>query len=252
MKNHNPLVLVFVLLLSLPACAPAQGDLGCAATLEALASLRLETGEAPPHLLVMDPVERGTEFDPNRTFEVYTRLSMQEGYLLDYIYTYDGLDGHPALYARQASLPPWLSSVDVPPNPGYFLEHIQVEDTPEGYLQYAILASTAEQFYLFGQGNYNDQQILCSRKALREIVRSLEQGETGRSISAAERDQALAIGSVEPVVTLQAETATVQLVTFTRWGGFYRLTFTIERSFPHFILDARQEQVAPYNCGISL
>jgi hypothetical protein len=65
------------------------------------------------------------------------------------------------------------------------------------------------------------------------------------------RKQALAIKQVEPSVTIGEDTVEVRIVTFTKWGGFYRMTFTISREFPHYVLDVQQEILAPYNCGIA-
>lgn len=250
MKTRLPLILALVLL-TLPACGPAGPDLGCADTLAALADLRQGLGGIPENLLTESPVENGSEFDPNEYFTVYSHLSMQEGYVLDFVYTYDGLGGYPTLYARYNEWEPFLSQADLRPGMDNYLDHVQVDDTPEGYLQYVILASTAEQFYLEWHANYNDQEIVCSRQAIKDIVKALGSADFGYPITAAEKAQALAIKSIEPVVTLSSETVTVRVVTFTKWGGFYRMTFTIDRSFPHFILDVQQEQVAPYNCGIS-
>ncbi len=245
------LLILAALSLAPAACGPAAPDYGCADTIEALLALRQGLGEIPENLLAESPVENGTEFDPNQYFTVFTHLSMQEGYTLDSVYTYDGMGGYPTLYARNTGWAPFLSWADVPSGMDNYLDHVQVDDTPEGYLQYALLASTAEQFYLFWHANYNDQEIVCSRDALKDIVRSLRDEEFGYPITAVEKAQALAIQSIEPVVTLGDETVTVQMVTFTRWGGFYRMTLIIDRSFPHFILDAQQEQLAPYNCGVS-
>ncbi len=245
------LLIMLVLSLVLPACGPAAPDYGCADTLAALAALRQGLGEIPENLQTESPVEDGTEFDPNQYFTVFTHLSMQEGYTLDFVYTYDWMGGYPTLYARNTEWTPFLSWDDVRPGMDYYLDHIELDDTPEGYLQYAMLASTAEQFYLFWHANYNDQEVVCSRSALKDILKSLSSSDFGNPITAVEKAQALAIKSIEPAVTLGEETVTVEMVTFTKWGGFYRLTFTIDRSFPHFILDVQQEQLAPYNCGVS-
>jgi hypothetical protein len=250
MKNRILLILVVLSLLPV-ACGGSAKDLGCTESVTALAALQAGAGEIPQNLLTDTPVETGAEFDPNQYFTALPRLSMEPGHTLDYVYTYDGMGGYPTMYAREDVWAPFLSSADLRPGLDNYLNHVIVEDTPEGYLQYAILAASAEQFYLFWHANYNDQQIVCTKQALKDIVKSLNSYDFGVPITAAERRQALAISSVSPVVTLTEQTATVELVTFTRWGGFYRTTFTIDRTFPHFIVDVQQEQLASYNCGIS-
>ncbi len=49
---------------------------------------------------------RPKEFDPNAHFGVLKHLSMADGYVLDFVYFYDG-DGRPFLYARPASSEPY-------------------------------------------------------------------------------------------------------------------------------------------------
>jgi len=56
--------------------------------------------------------------------------------------------------------------------------------------------------------------------------------------------------NIEPVVNLTDDSANVQVITFTKWGGFYRLTYSISRSFPHTIIDIKEENLVPYDCGV--
>ena len=261
MKIRSALLLA-LFLLSLPACGPTVTDYGCADAVSALAQLRQGLGEIPANLLTEPPVENGTEFDPNSYFTIFTHLSMQAGYVLDFVYTYDWMGGYPTLYARKSDSQPFLSAADVPPGMDTYLEHIVVEDSPEGYLEYVLLASSAEQFYLSWHAGYNDRQIVCSSQALRTLVRTLAKTGFGNRIPIGEAVQALAIPSIEPVITSEGftvtetgsthdrETISVQVLTFSRWGGFYRTTFTFNLTFPHTILDVQQELLVPYDCGI--
>jgi hypothetical protein len=248
MKTRLTLLLT-VILLSLPACGPATPDLGCATTIQALYTLR-QGLVTPGNLLTNNPVKNGTEFDPNSYFEVFTHLSMQEGYSFEFVYTYNDLGGQPTLFAVPEEMGEFRSWADVPADRDYYLYHIQADDTPEGFLQYAILASTGEQFYLEGSSNYNDLQIVCNQKTVKNIVKAIQRGDYGQTLTAEARAQALAIQNVEPTVTIGDKTVEVQLVTFTKWGGFYRATYTFDRAFPHVIRDAQQEPLAPYNCGV--
>ena len=100
MKKSSFLI-VFVLLLS--ACGPASDKSGtistCRATVKAISAL---TGglEIPDYFLAENPVKTGSEFDVMDYFSVLDHLSMQPGYVLDYVYHYDGMGGYPVLYAR--------------------------------------------------------------------------------------------------------------------------------------------------------
>jgi hypothetical protein len=50
---------------------------------------------------------------------------------------------------------------------------------------------------------------------------------------------------------LAGDTAEVEVVTFTKWGGFDRLTYIISREAPHQIMDIKQENILPYDCGVA-
>jgi len=56
--------------------------------------------------------------------------------------------------------------------------------------------------------------------------------------------------NIEPVVSLIGEVAKIQVITFSKWGGFYRLTYTISRGFPYAVTDVKRENLVPYDCGV--
>jgi hypothetical protein len=62
--------------------------------------------------------------------------------------------------------------------------------------------------------------------------------------------KARTLRDIEPVVRLTGDVAIVEVITFSNWGGFYRYTYTIQRGFPHTIVDLKQENILPYDCGI--
>jgi hypothetical protein len=70
-------------------------------------------------------------------------------------------------------------------------------------------------------------------------------------MSLTQQARARAIRNIEPTVSLEESVAIVQFITFTKWGGFYRETYTIDRSFPHTIIDAKQDNLVPYDCGVA-
>ncbi|HET9905099.1 MAG TPA: hypothetical protein VFQ23_00615, partial [Anaerolineales bacterium] len=73
----------------------------------------------------------------------------------------------------------------------------------------------------------------------------------GIPLDAAGKVKARAMNNIEPAVQLTGNNAIVELITFTKWGGFYRQTFTISRAFPHTIVDTQSENIVPYDCGIA-
>jgi hypothetical protein len=211
----------------------------------------LQAGDIPEHLS-NSGIKNGNELDVNQYFSVLTHLSMQEGYALDYVYQNDDLGGYPLLYARPADLTPYTSIADVPEpmQTSDFRDYVQIRDVEQGYFEYVVLDIMARQFYLYWHANYNDTEIVCNRGQVNDIVDRVSSGDFGYAMDLAQQTKARTLKDIEPSVTLTGDVAKVQFITFTKWGGFYRETYTIERGFPHTINDIKQENVVPYDCGV--
>jgi hypothetical protein len=221
----------------------------CAPIVSAVASL--QSGQVPSSLFETGK-KQGDEFDVAQYFNVLTHLSMQEGYAMDYVYQIDSLGGYPLLYARPVDQAPFPSVLEIPedtPLPD-FREHVEIEDVEQGYFEYVVLDIMANQFYLYWHANYNDRVIVCNRQQVYDIVEQVSSGEFGAAMDAAQKAQARTLQDIRPVVRLTGDVAVVEIVTFTKWGGFYRETYTIRRGFPHTIVDVKQENVVPYDCGV--
>jgi hypothetical protein len=246
--------LFFISLLMLSSCGPAAQVSGaistCRLTVDAISAL---TGglEIPANFRTSDPVKKGGEFDVMQYFSVLDHLSLVQGYMLDYVYHFDGMGGSPILYVRPATQPPYAAESDLAAagdTPRY-LDYVQTDETPESYFQLAVLSLMGNQFYLYWHADYNDSQIICTKVDVTDIVTSLD-GNFGYPISLISRVRAALLSDVGPVVNLGTQEAEVRLMTFTRWGGFYQQIFTISRSTPHSILDVQQKNLVPYDCGV--
>jgi hypothetical protein len=245
------LLLVFIFLFA--ACGPAPTGKTVSACGEYLKGMQALTGglEIPPNFRTENFAKVGGEFNVMKYFTVLDHLSMKPGYVLDYVYHYDGMGGYPVLYPRIASQPPYATEADLSAAgklPDY-LDYVQVEDTPEGYFQFVVLATMGNRFYLFWHAGYNDRQIVCDKAGVADIVSSLN-GDFGNPISPSARVQASLLKGVEPAVSVTDQTVEVQFVTFTRWGGFYLNTYTISRLAPHIIQKDQEENLVPYECGV--
>ncbi|HEY3475491.1 MAG TPA: hypothetical protein VGK56_12835 [Anaerolineales bacterium] len=227
MKKLRILLLLAVFLLS--ACqliAPARPGERISACSEIIFEIeRLQPESIPEHLLTTG-TKRGDEFDVNQYFNALTHLSMRDGYILDYVYQREELAGYPLLYPRPVDQAPYASTADIPENEEWpdFLEYLEVEDTERGYFEYVVMDIMANQFYLFWQANYNDTYIVCNRGQVNDIVAQVSSGEFGNAMDAAQQAEARTLRNIVPVVHLAGNTAIVELVTFTKWGGFYRVT----------------------------
>jgi hypothetical protein len=245
-------LLFFVVLFS--ACGPASKDGGaistCRATMNAMAAL-LGGLEFPNNFQAENPAKTGGEFDVMQYFTVLDHLSMQPGYILDYVYHFDGMGGFPVLYVRPSGQPPYATEADLTTvgDTKSYLDYIQADDTPESYLQFVMLSMIGSQFYLYWHADYNDSQIVCDKAAVRSIVSTLN-GEFGYRISLPSLIRAALLNNVGPVVNIGDQVVEVRLVTFTRWGGFFQETYTINRSFPHAIQGIQEKNLVPYECGV--
>ena len=228
---------------------------------ETVTRLRSLTGnlKIPDHLLKYSPsnsdnsthpVKQGGEFDPNLYLEVLTHLKLQNGFVLDYVYDLNSLGGAPLLYARPVDQEPYLTSKDFyAAQPAHFLSRIVVDDSPEGFLQFAILDVMGPQFYLFWHANYNYKEVLCGSDDIEQVISENAKSNFGSPLNSKQIWQARAIADPSPRVEIKAEEVSVSLLMFTYWGGFYRRTYTIKRAFPHDILDVQDKNLVPFNCG---
>jgi hypothetical protein len=244
---------ILILLIPIPAaCGPLPPEekiSGCTDTVSGVRALWTDY-PFPESFMSEDPVEDGSEFDPNAYFTVLDGLGMEPGYTLDFVYTYDWLGGYPTLLARPESEAPYLSWADVPDRHDDYFAHLQADGTPESYFQLAVMSIMARQFYLYWHANYNDVQIVCDHAAVQEIIDDLADGDFGYPLPLADRVRALAMRDLAPSVDVGEASVEVRLTTFSKWGGFYRLTYTFERNFPHTILDVQDEELIPYDCGV--
>jgi hypothetical protein len=252
------------LLLAIPAAAQDGGTPGtpasptssaiplsetCRATVSGLVAL---TGglTTPDHLQQENAVRTADDFDANEYFSVLDHLAMQDGYTLDYVYAYEFIGGRPILYARRSDQPPYQTIADYGraegDSPSSYLDRVVIDGTPEGFLQFATLDILGEQFYLVWHANYNDTRILCDSTDVTDILDSEMFGQSlPEDVAAQARDL-----KVEPVVELGEESAQVQIVVFTKWGGFLRATYTIGQDFPHQVLNVEVETLVAYDCGV--
>jgi hypothetical protein len=248
------LLVIFVSSLACQFLSPGPARAGtvissCADIVSAFENV--QPGEIPEHLMETG-IKRGDEFDVNQYFDVLTHISMREGYALDYVYQADSLGAFPMLYPRPLDQAPYASMADIPENTELpdFHEYLDVEDVEQGYFEYVVMDIMAGQFYLSWHANYNDMEIVCNRDDVNDIISRVNAGDFGNDLDLGQQTKVRAIKSIEPAVSLTGDIAKVEIVTFTKWGGFYRLTYTISREVPHKIIDVQQEELVPYDCGI--
>lgn len=255
MKKQMIALIAFVFSLSLAcqAIVPSPKREGtviseCAEIVRAVAEMQ---SVDVPQSLMETGIKTGGEFDPNDYFNVLTHISMRDGYALDYVYPVDFLGSFPLLYPRPVDQPSYASAADVPEGVelGNYRDQLEIEDVEQGYFEYVVMDIMASQFYLVWHANYNDLQIVCDKDAAYAIVDETNSQDFGAKFDLQQQAQVRALTNVEPLVKLTADSAIVEVVAFTKWGGYYRRTYTISRSFPHEV-EVKDENLVEYDCGI--
>lgn len=219
-------------------------------------------------------------FDLNEYFKVLSRLKMQDGYNLKFVFTGDGLGSFPLLltiedenlkdfnrltldstevpkdsveYFKTCSFKFMKSGCDDPEKLQSFqaaeyigfLNKIKVENTPEAYLEYTILAIIGSQYCLRWHAAYHDREIITSYEYAKNNIKVM----SGFSPSDLEKIQKI---DFKPTVKIDDNEIDVRLVVFTKWGGFIELIYKLETENGVVELDKIKEKTLfDYDCGIT-
>jgi len=165
--------------------------------------------EVPKHLLNYGGAPQEGDFDPNSYFEILKHISMEPGYTLDYVYFSTLMGAEPILYARKTDQKPFQSTNEFyeatgeDRNENRYLEHVRTDGTPQGFLEYVILAIHGEQFYLYWHANYNDLQVVCTPAGVNEIIKKLEEYDFGVPLTDSQKRDVLAFLMFFPGVRLK-------------------------------------------------
>jgi hypothetical protein len=107
-------------------------------------------------------------FDPNTFLEAFDKVSLKEGYFLDYCYT--DLDAgtfasSPDIFARKAgSLPLTLATDEAAVEKEPVYAALEFEKSPAGLFQLAVFYAVHDRFYLFAHANYGNCQPILTRQ----------------------------------------------------------------------------------------
>lgn len=222
-------------------------------TVDAVAGLRKGDG-FPQHLKRRDAVKTGEDFDVNVFFSALPRLSMKPGYVLDWVYFYNDAEGFPVIYAREGGQPPYRTYSEYKTAEDGIvarrawskaMEQIKVDGTAEGFFEFAVLRIMGKQFYLWWHANYDDLVIICDDTGLEKVLKS---GGISRLPSNIEKKARRL--DFRPVVEFEDKTAIVNLVTFTKWGGFIQKSYTISRDFPHKVIKEESKTLLEYRTNV--
>lgn len=223
----------------------------------------LQPEDTPENLKTSGSSKVGGEFDVNAYFSVLKHVSMHEGYVLDYVYVSDGAAGGPVLYVRAADGTPfstyseyreathqntkasndnsliWLVKDSAT---GLFGNKISIDNTSEGFFEYALIQTVSNSFYLYGGAARGKKYIVSEESKIESIIDYLE-SEGAYNLDDKSKNAMRSL-DVTPGVTITESKATVTFVVFTEFNGFVRHTYTIEKEYPHYIIIHNEEVLA--------
>ena len=207
-----------------------------------------------------DSVRLAGWFDVHEYFAVLDHLSMEPGYVLDYLYHVSGSGAQPYLYAREINSPPFHSLTELVEKRGAavtdlpydYLKHVQTDGTSASFFQYVVLRILGGQFYLWWHANYNDRVIICARDGLENLFSETDSfaARYGQSLSPEFQNAARQL-ALAPMVQFNRDMVTVSVVVFTKWGGFIGETYTISRAFPHVIRDITTKTLLSWHINLT-
>ena len=190
----------------------------------------------------------------NDYFSVLGHLSLSPGYILDYYYVLlEDFAGWPVLYVRspdQTPIPdlteePFEPDSKTPADSENLDQYIQIDDSNQGYFEFLLLSTMGKQFQLFWHANYDDNAIICSMDEVEEEIQKHNIDESDPDF----RKNAEKI-DYEPKFKYENNSVEIQIIGFQHWGGLFRSTYHISRSFPHTILDHNDEDLVEWDIGI--
>lgn len=203
--------------------------------------------------------------DPNDYFKVLTHLSLPEGSVLDTVYHAFGGNGGPVLYVRKEGDLPFQTFAEYEDKTGIrqlkdngdysqmeqkekeYLTLIRADGRPESFFELAVYATLAGQYNLMWHANYFDTQVIVTKRDTQRIIRN-NSSDFGTPLSWKQKREAKKIDPT-PVVHINEDTAEVSLVLFSKWGGFFRRTFTYTKTYPHRV-ETKDEELVKYDCQV--
>ena len=232
-----------------------------------------------PDLFNENVKKSDSKFRIEHYFDIFNYLELEKGWLVDYLYLKESLGGEPVIIAYPESKrekykkiidkiektkPDRSSRIDDSKNiidiffeyddVDNYLKHVILDESEESYFQFLILALLGSQFSLFWHAGYNDGEFVCTLNAAEKIIDRIgREGEDPDSIENRVFDQQ-SIKEVrkidfEPVINIEDDKVLIRLVYFTKWGGFIRGKYEVEKSFPHKISKKEGNRLVKYDCG---
>jgi len=263
-KFLSPIIAIVLSISSFSSCTTtSQSDSQqLQQTVDSLSSLQNKQG-FPDHLnslFTEEPVKREGDFDVNEYFNVLTHISMESGYVLDWVYCANGMGGVPVLYSRKVEQSPYLKYSDFEQavfagilEDDYLKmlsERIRVDGTAEGYFEFFLLAIMGTQFYRFWHSHYGDVTVICDRSGLDKVMEKINEYEVG-GLSLISKIR-LKFINFKPLIRFKEDIVMVKVIVYAPFFGFFKDEIEIKKDFPHEIIDREIDNLIEYSIPVTL
>lgn len=210
-------------------------------------------------------------FDPNMYFEVFNKIKLMPGYILDFLYINGGIGGEPILFTRKITDSPkqfvkqtYLKNDSIFSNICY-VNHIKFENSPMGFFQFEVFKVVINQFYLFWHSLYNDLYFISGTKHLSNKLEWLKKETPNEferiinefqivnkckknSMNILEYSPFNEYKSLPSVEYITNDKAIVNSITFSSYKGLVLRTSYIQ--WPNLVENTNEKVIFNYNYGI--
>lgn len=211
------------------------------------------------------PNRNDFDFDANQYFKIFTHLSLEDNYVLDYIYYKDSLGGLPLIYARERNSIPFQTFTELLasygedisdtglivytylPHQFEFMLKIQIDNTPESFFEHAVFPFQSGQFYLWERGLYRDEKVLCDSSDIKYLIEDAKNYNLELPQNLLKMIEEI---RVSPIATVSDDKITISYFLFTKWSGLYQEKIVFDKKNPMHILDFSRTTWFEYKSGI--
>jgi hypothetical protein len=181
--------------------------------------------------------EHPGRYDPQRWFEIFSRLRMADGYVLDFVYNFTGNSGGPRLYARREVAPRVGSIKNLQDKPDAWQALVEGDLTPEGIFERVVLARVAHRFHRHWHAYADSAEFVCDRELLqRDLKGCPEPGPRMSPPGALPMPRAQVLALAEPDLVPSAEivngTGVLLILSWQLPGGLSRHWYEVRAGQP--------------------
>lgn len=163
----------------------------------------------------------------------FDKIHIRQNFILDYVYNFDGhYGGEPLIYARDKNshpiespgeyfeiFPKLTSKTPSGYEPDYesslpYLSHLEFENSPIGYFEFAIFCMTIRRFYLYWHSNYNNRRYILTEAGLIQFT----ENKIGK-ITPAEIELLKSV-KIAPKIEISNKSAQVSILSFEENIGY--------------------------------